>query len=278
MIRLLLIALAAIMILGAAQFQSEAERKLAARQLFEQTQARRDSLSLETYISRLERVTELDGKFAEAFHALGCADIERETIEGRNLAQAALERAVQLAPRNMDYRYTLAQLHLLRGATGAAASEFHTMIKINPADARPYHQRALFKEKDMLRCRDRVNMYEDVIISFNEFAEKDFAEAERLLRTAVTLDPGMAEAHCRLATLYYEARQYEKMAEVLEKGVAHHATSDLFLFLGLARQQLGRIAGAMAAYEQALRMMPAADRELFYSLQTVLAPDSLACL
>jgi GWxTD domain-containing protein len=278
MFHLLTITITAATVLGAAPSQSEAERKLAAQQLFAQTQAKRDSLPLETYIERLARVTELDGKFAEAFQALGRAYIERETIDGRNLAQAALERAVQLAPRNLDYRYTLAQLYLRRGATGAAAGEFRAMIKINPTDARPYYQLALFKEEDMLRDRDRVNVYKDadVIISFHEFAEKDLAEAKKLLRLAVARDPKMAEARCRLAALYYEEQQYEEMAEVLEKGIAHRPTSDLFLFLGLARQQLGRIGGAMAAYEQALQMMPAADRELFYSLQTVLAPDSLA--
>lgn len=129
----------------------------------------------------------------------------------------------------------------------------------------------------MLRYRDRVSIHKDadIVISFKEFTEKDFAEAKKLLRTAVALDPKMAEARCRLAALYYEASLYEEMAEVLEKGIAHHATADLFLFLGLARQQLGRIGSAMAAYEQALQMMPAADRELFYSLQTLLAPDSV---
>lgn len=277
MICLLTVTVTAATVLVAASPQSRADKNLAARQLFAQAQAQRDSLPLETYIDRLKRVTKLDGKYAEAFHALGRAYIEHETIDGRNLAQAALERAVQLTPRNLDYRYTLAQLYLRRGATGAAASEFHTMIKINPADARPYYQLALFKEDDMLRDRDRVNVHKgaDVIISFHEFAEKDLAEAKKLLRTAVARDPKMAEARCRLAALYYEERQYEEMAGVLEKGIAHHATADLFLFLGLARQQLGRIGAAMAAYEQALQMMPAADRELFYSLQTVLAPASL---
>jgi len=275
MLILLTIALVAATALGFTQPHAGSEKKLAAQQLFRQTLSARAALSLEEYIRQLERVTAFDGKFAEAFHELGRAYIEQETIAGRDRAIVALERAIQLAPQNTEYRYTMAKLQLRRGAYATAKSEFRKIMKLDPMDARPYYQLALFREEDMLHYRDMVSPHENATIYFYEFANKDFAEAERLFRSAIGLDPKMADAYHHLAGLYFDAQLYEKMATLMEKAVTHLSSVDLFLFLGLARQQLGKADAAMQAYQQALELMPPADRAFFYSLQTVLSPDSL---
>jgi len=273
---LLTIALVAANTLGMAQPGRGSEKKLAAQQLFQRTLATRSALTLEEYIRNLERVTALDRKFAEAFHELGRAYIEQKTIAGRERAVSALERAIQLAPQNTAYRYTMAKLQLQRGAAGTAKSEFRRIMKIDPLDARPYYQLALFYEEDMLHYRDMISPHENAVIYFYEFADKDFAEAERLLRSAIGLDPQMHEAYHHLAGLYFDAQLFDKMAELMEKAVTKQQSVDLFLFLGLARQQQpGQADAAMQAYQQALQLMPPADRAFFYSLQTVLAPDSL---
>jgi GWxTD domain-containing protein len=262
-------------VLSVAQPSTGSEKELTAQQLFRQTLAARPALSLEEYIRQLERVTYLDRKFAEAFHELGRAYIAQSTLDGRNRALAALERAIRLAPQNTEYRYTMAKLQLQRGAAGAARSELRQIMKIDPLDARPYYHLALFKEEDMLHYRDLISPHEDATIYFYEYADKDFAEAERLLRSAIGLDPRMAEAHHHLAGLYFDARLYEQMSELMERATAKLSSVDLFLFLGLARQQLGKYDQAMQAYQQGLALMPPADRVFFYSLQTVLPPDSM---
>jgi GWxTD domain-containing protein len=274
MILLLTIALAACEVLGAAQPRTDADKKQLAQLKFLEALSVRPALPLQEYIDRLLEVTRLDGRFAEAFYELGRAYVEQGTIEGRNHALPALRRAVQLAPQNTEYRYTLATLHLKRGARGEAKSELRRIMKIDPADARPYYHFALFKEEDVLHYRDMVSLHEDAAIYFYSFAEKDFAEAERLLRSAIGLDPKMAEAYHHLAGLYFEAQRFDKMETLLEKAVAHVASPEVFLFLGLARHQLGQADSAMQAYQRALQLMPPADRAFFHSLQTVLAPDS----
>jgi len=275
MLILLMIALATANAAGFAQPEGRAEKRQAARQLFQETQAFLAALSLDEYISRLERVTALDSRFAEAFHELGRAYMQQETIAGRARALAALERAIQLAPQHPEYRYTLAQLHWQRGAHATAKNEFRRLMKIAPLDARPYYQLARFYEADLLHYRDMISPHEAATIYFYPFAEKDFAEAERLWRSAVGLDPNMHEAYHRLAGLYFDVRLFDKMAALLEKATNKIESADLFLFLGLARQQNGHSDAAMQAYQRALALMPPPDRAFFYSLQTVLAPDSL---
>lgn len=275
MITLLTIVFAAFEVWGAAQPCANADKRQMAQHKFQEALSLRQALPLEDYLDRLQEVTRLDGKFAEAFHELGRAYIEQGTIDGRNRALSALARAIQLAPQNTDYRYTLATLHRKRGSHGEAKSELRKIMKIDPADPRPYYHLALFKEEDMLHYREMVSLHEEAVIYFYPFAEKDFAEAERLLRSAIGLDPKMAEAYHHLAGLYYEAQHYGKMAELLERAVKQVAAVDVFLFLGLARQQLGQPDAAMQAYQQALQMMPPEDRAFFHSLQPVLTPDSL---
>ncbi|MDZ7360860.1 MAG: GWxTD domain-containing protein [candidate division KSB1 bacterium] len=275
MLILLTIALVAANAWGLPQPRAGSEKRLAAQQLFRQTLSARPALSLEEYIRQLERVTALDGKFAEAFHELGRAYIQQETIAGRDRAVEALERAMQLAPQNTEYRYTMAKLQLRRGAHATAKSEFRKIIKLDPMQARAHYELALFYEEDMLHYRDMISPHENATLYFYEFANKDFLEAERLFRSAIGLDPQMAEAYHHLAGLYFDAQLHEKMAALMERATAKLSTADLFLFLGLARQQLGKPDAAMQAYQKALELMPPADRALFYSLQTVLSPDSL---
>jgi GWxTD domain-containing protein len=276
MITLLTIAFVVFEVWSAVQPRADADDKQMAQHKFQELVSLRQALPLEDYIDRLQEVTRLDGKFAEAFHELGRAYIEQGTIDGRNRALSALRRAIQLAPQNTEYRYTMATLHLKRGFSGEAKSELRKIMKIDPADARPYYHLARFKEEDMLHYREMVSLHEDAVIYFYPFAEKDFAEAERLLRSAIGLDPKMAEAYHHLAGLYFEAQRYDKMEALLEKAVKQVITPDIFLFLGLAREQLGQPDSAMQAYQRALQMMPPKDRAFFYSLQPVLSPDSLA--
>jgi len=273
---LLTIALVAANASGMAPSGRGSEKKLAAQQLFQHTLATHASLTLAEYILNLERVITLDGKFAEAFHELGRAYIQQETIASRERAVQALERAIQLAPRQTEYRYTLAKLQLQRGAHSTAKSEFRRIMKIAPLDARPYYQLALFYEEDMLHYRDMISPHENATIYFYPFAEKDFVEAERLLRSAIGLDPKMHEAYHHLAGLYFDAKLFDKMQALLEKAMTKLESVDLYLFLGLARrQQPGQADAAMQAYQQALQLMSPADCAFFYSLQTVLAPDAL---
>ncbi len=114
MITLLTIAFAAIEVWGAAQPRADAGNKQMAQHKFQEALALRQALPLEEYLDRLQEVTRLDGKFAEAFHELGRAYIAQGTIDGRNRALPALRRAIQLAPQNTEYRYTLATLSQTR--------------------------------------------------------------------------------------------------------------------------------------------------------------------
>ncbi len=270
----------------------EREEKAAlAQQLLREISAARDSLPLASYIEQLQKVVHLDRRNAQGYHQLGLAWAKKGTLEGRTRALEALERALALAPDNSDFRYALAQLQIQRNFEGAARHEFKKMMALDPADARPYYHLALFKEEEMLANRDKINFYGAAAISFYSFAVKDYQEAERLLRTAIALDPLLIGAYYHLAGIYFEAARFQEMADLLNDALTINADRpsetnhdrlapqpqlfDLYLLLGFTQTRLQQPEKAQQAYERAFAQMPAADRDLFYSLATVLSPDSL---
>ncbi|NUO82169.1 GWxTD domain-containing protein, partial [candidate division KSB1 bacterium] len=268
------------------------DRELQAQQLLRATLSARDSLALPEFIKQLEQVTHLDKKNADAFHELGLAYTRLETVWGRERALPALERALRLQPRNVAFHYSLAELHRKSSFGGAAAGEFKKIMRLDPSDPRPYYHLALFQEEDMLHYREMVSLHENATIFFTEFAEEDFREAEELYRTAIALDPTLFAASYRLAGLYYEAQRFQEMAEVLQAAINLYSSRptaaaqnaypllqttlfDLQLLLGLAHTRLQQPEAAQHAFTNAFAEMPKEDRQLFFSLATVLSPDEL---
>jgi len=269
-----------LVLLPLAEGKAQLTRRERAQQLLQQTFAERPVLTLPALISRLENVTRLDSKFAEAYYQLGRAYQQQNTIRSRAAAAEALRRAIELQPRNQEFRYALALLQIERGFDGEARSQFKQMMKIDPADARPYYHLALFEEQDMLHYREMVSLHENATISFHEFAQKDFEEARRLLETALALDPGMLAARQRLAALFFEVEQYDEMAAVLQAGLAvGNSTAgappelaDLYMWLGLAHMRRHDVEAAATAFKRGLAMLPAEQRAFFTSLVLVLSP------
>lgn len=272
-----------LVLLPLADGKAQLTKRERAQQLLQQTLAERPGLALPELVSRLEKVTRLDSKFAEAYYQLGLARQQENTIRSRSAAVEAFLRAIALQPRNQEYRYQLALLQIERGFDGEARSQFKQMMKTDPADPRPYYHLALYEEKDMLHYREMVSLHENATISFQEFAQKDFEEAKRLLETALALDPGMLPARQRLAALFFEVEQYDEMAAVLQAGLgvgnctagANPALADLHLWLGLAHTRRHDPEAAAAAYAAAFALLPPEHRAFFSSLAPVLSPAAL---
>ncbi len=286
-----MIALLTIATLAISSGDGQASKSAMAQQLLRETLAARDSMPLARVIEKLDQVTRWDRRNAEGYHQLGLAWAAKGTLEGRRHALEALERAVTLEPRNTTFRYALAQLHVQRDFLGCARRELKKIMRLNPAEGRPYYQLALFAEEEMLRNRDKVSFHENAAISFYSFAVEDYLEAERLLRTAIALDPLLLGAYYRLAGLYFEAERFQEMSDLLRDALTINADRpagpeennflpqpslvDLLLLQGLAYTRLSQMEQAQQAYDGAFAQMSLVERELFYSLATVLAPDSL---
>jgi tetratricopeptide (TPR) repeat protein len=82
----------------------------------------------------------------------------------------------------------------------------------------------------------------------------DPAAAEAAYRHAITLDPGLADAHANLGALLCEQRRWAEAVVVFEAGLQACPGVPLLHFnRGIALEELGRGDEALAAYEACLR-------------------------
>ena len=111
-------------------------------------------------------------------------------------------------------------------------------------------------------------------------AEKTNAEAERLFRRALSIDPSLVEARVRLARLLDLRKRHEEAAAELKTALAGNATPVVafyaHLFAGRAAQSLGQSDVAAGHYQDALALFPDAQSALLASSQLALFRSNVA--
>ena len=105
-------------------------------------------------------------------------------------------------------------------------------------------------------------------------AEVTNAEAERLFRHALRIDPSLVEARVRLARLLDLRKHHEEAAAELIIALAAHPIGEVafyaHLFAGRATQALGRMDEAKRHYQDAAAIFPDAQSALLASSQLAL--------
>ena len=146
----------------------------------------------------------------------------------------------------------------------------------------PMHQ-ALVPERDTVGQRTSGHSYGNSQGSLSVRippAEKTNAEAERLFRRALSIDPSLVEARVRLARLLDLRRRHEEAAAELKTALAGNATPAVafyaHLFAGRAAQSLGQSDIAAGHYQDALALFPDAQSALLASSQLALFRSNVA--
>jgi tetratricopeptide (TPR) repeat protein len=117
-------------------------------------------------------------------------------------------------------------------------------------------------------------------------AEKTNAEAERLFRRALAIDPSLVEARVRLARLLDLRKRHEEAAAELKTALAGNPPAVVafyaHLFAGRAAQTMGQADEASGHYQGAIALFPDAQSALLASSQLALVgadvPATLAPL
>ena len=111
-------------------------------------------------------------------------------------------------------------------------------------------------------------------------AEKTNAEAERLFRRALSIDPSLVEARVRLARLLDLRNRHEEAAAELKTALAGNASPVVafyaHLFAGRAAHSLDQSDVAAGHYHHALALFPDAQSALLASSQLALFRSNVA--
>ncbi|WP_166826865.1 tetratricopeptide repeat protein [Thalassoroseus pseudoceratinae] len=88
------------------------------------------------------------------------------------------------------------------------------------------------------------------------YMRKDFANAAKCFQRIIELDPQNGRAFTNLGAVYNRLGEFPKAVEALRKGVQREKTSVGFYNLGIAQKNIGQVAMAVSAYQQAVRLDP----------------------
>lgn len=148
---------------------------------------------------------------------------------------------------NRDYILTIVEKKLDSGDIQGAIKFIEPLIKDNPND---------LEALNLLAIAHRL--------------KGDFAEAMRVLKKALKIDPNYPETHYHIGLLYYEQGNYLKAIEEFYKAIENYLPrerswiSDAYTALGEAFYKLGMVDDAIKSWKKAVEIYPKNRRAKYY--------------
>lgn len=181
------------------------------------------------------------------------------------------KRAVELDPQNMEARFSLMQYYLqapgiVGGGTGKAQALAAQTAAIHPEGGKLMQARLDAADDKLAKAEAAVlamptsaneaiaDDQRDLLISLaNKYRnDKQYADAERVLREAQKRFPDSDAAIYGLARLHQEQGKHREAIAGMEQANAMNPQASAYYRIGLSQQALGEKAKAAAAYEKAL--------------------------
>lgn len=168
------------------------------------------------------------------------------TALGRNdEAIAAYSQAIKLNADHDGARINLGQALHASGRTREAIAAYREMTRVRPNEPRGFFNLGVCLEKAM--PKEMSPSARDTL------AQEGIAALSR----ALTLDPSSAESHAALSTIYFHLGDYHQAITHTKKAIALKPTwASPWQDLGGHLEAIGDRAGALAAYEHAIKLDP----------------------
>ncbi len=151
-------------------------------------------------------------------------------------ARKALERAIELDPKNPDYDYAMGYVILNTRDAATAADYFGKFVRARPRDVRGHYAWgiAAFRAGDYVKAKRELSIAEgdsrtaggaDYFLGRMAFEDDDLKEATRLLRRSIELMPDYSESHVAMARVYMREKNLGEAGTELERAVGLNAES-----------------------------------------------------
>lgn len=232
--------------------------------------------SQDSAIEQLNIALNLDRTFAKAYNQLALIYMNEGTVYGRSQATYAIEKALKLEPRNIEFLFNEALLNLKKSFTRAAEKQFKKIIELDPRNHLTYYHLAQLKEDAMLHYQNMISVEPGTggIIFLDSFAKKLYEQAADYYKQAISVNPKFSTAYYRLALIFYEFDNFDQMVQLLESAVKIIPNDkNCHLFLGFAYQKNGDYNLAADEYELAKELMSPSEIEGMESIDFLLTSE-----
>lgn len=201
---------------------------------------------------------------AGSYYELGKINLKRNTLLTRSKALENFRRAVWKDPGNIEYRYAFASL-MKDFARRSSFNEFKKIISMDSSQVQAWLSLGTFKDEEFTEYNKSVRKMSDEFYgSLQEYADKDFYEAETYYLTALKNDSLNYDAILKLSLLYDKAGKPESGIPLLKKLVnAQKGDKDIHLCLGLLNYKTSKLKESYEEYKKAFLLMNEEEKNDF---------------
>lgn len=220
---------------------------------------------VEELIEHYRNVMDVDDKNPEVHYRLARLYMVLNTVNDRQRAKRALNKAIRLEPDNVDYQLTLGKLLWSQMFWYNGNAHYEDLTETFPQESRALakaqYWMGFYALQGFLAYRDRL------VMGHEEFAEADRVKAIDLFKRSIEADPDLRDPYYHLGLLYLETGQPDSLIFYARRLTQRYPEdAHAFLFCGLGYQTLGQEALAYEYYTTALNMFSDAEREMMASV------------
>ncbi len=231
----------------------------------------KDTLSAETFFKKSVN----ENSDSQSLYELAKIYFNQNTVYKRVEARRLLQEAVLKEPKNIKYKYLMAEI-LNRISDGLASDVYKDIIKIDSTQAKALYNLGKIEEKDFDEYHDSYLRASEVVsLSYERYAKEDFNTAKDYLLKAIMFDSLMSDAYLHLSFLYEDNGEPAKGILLLKKLDALNPNNkDAHLYLGLLYYEDNKIDSSFIEYQKALELMTDSERVdfTFKSVKELLKP------
>ena len=235
--------------------------------LFQAAEQQVGLVSREKSIQEFKEIISKDRDYAPAYNELAKLHLLDHSVNGRQRAMRMIQRAIEIAPDNIEYRLTRGKIMWHQGFRSRAFHQFKGVIKKHPNNTDVLNGLGMFWVYEFLRVKDNAQTR-----NFRGFAQEAKQEAIQVLRKSIQLDGTNHQPYYLLGILYFEDKYWDAFHALMQALHAQYPDDkNALLFCGLAAYQIGEFDESHEYYQRALDLMSVEERELLESID-LLAP------
>ncbi len=197
------------------------------------------------------------------------------TISGRSEAREYLRKAIFKDPKNLDYRFLLAEL-MEKISSGLAYDVYKKILEVDSTSSRALFNLGRIKEQDFDDYHNSVfKEGNEPALSYEKFAQEDLLAAENYLSKAIKYDSLNKEAYLHLSFLYEDDGESTKGIPLLNHLIELSPSDEnAHLYLGLLYYETSQMDKSYKEFQKALSLMSdsAAEDFTYNSVKELLKP------
>ena len=288
---------------------------LSPKDMFEESIILHKAGRTDSAIVLLKRATEIDDKFAEAYNKLALLYVEKGTVYSRELAEKALEKAIEINPDKLEYKINYGKLMIKQGFRYNARRKFNFVTDLDSTNTEAYLQLGILYKQEMEFFKNMfsgniVGFMDDNLytyaglgygdsrsdgnygltqgfvgkneeerakqIDFSRFSREDYKKALDAFSKVIELKPNNRDGLHNLSLLALEEDEYDEFINYQKKILEYFPDNkDAHLYLGYGYHKKRKDELAYAEYEKARKLMSGSEEFAFERIEHILPPDDL---